>query len=149
MRPSLPLSISLISAVVVQLACQAFKVVYYSIQRRKLSLSYFFTAGGIPSAHSALVTALSISIGLWDGFHSELFAVSCVFTLIVIYDAIRLRGAVQQHAKVLKLLAARHPDVQTGELSEMVGHTLGEIIVGIVVGGGFAALVYVLVSRLM
>lgn len=149
MKPSFPLSISLITAVCVQLACQAFKVVYYSIRRRSLSLSYFFTAGGMPSAHSALVSALSASIGLWDGFDSELFAVSCVFTLIVIYDAIRLRGAVQNHAKALKTLAALHPKANVGELNEMIGHTLGEIVAGMLAGAGAAVLVYLVFSRLL
>jgi uncharacterized protein len=140
MRPTFP--IILASAVVVQLACQAFKVVLYSIRDRKLRLSFFVSAGGMPSAHSAFVTALSVSVGLWDGFASDLFAVACVFSLIIAYDAFRLRGTVQHHARVLKLLLARHPEVEAGELTEMVGHTIGEIAVGILVGGGFAVLVH-------
>ncbi len=148
MLPKLPVSVSLLSAVVVQLACQAFKVVYYSIRRRSFSLSWFFTTGGMPSAHSALVSSLSVSVGLWNGFDSELFAVACVFSLIVIYDAIRLRGAVQHHAKALKALAALHPDTDVGELNEMIGHTLAEIAAGILAGAGAAVIVYLALSPL-
>jgi uncharacterized protein len=140
MRPAFPIIV--VSSVLVQLLCQAFKVVLYSIRERRLNLSYFVSAGGMPSAHSAFVTALSVSVGLWNGFASDIFAVSCVFSLIIIYDAFRLRGTVQHHARVLKKLAALHPEVETGELTEMVGHSLGEIAVGLLVGGGFAALVY-------
>ncbi len=146
MRPSFP--IILASAVVVQVACQAFKVVLYSIRDRRLDLSYFVSAGGMPSAHSAFVTALSVSVGLWDGFGSDLFAVSCVFSLIIVYDAFRLRGTVQHHARVLKKLAALHPEVEAGELTEMVGHSLAEIAAGIIVGGGFAVLVFLAAAAL-
>jgi acid phosphatase family membrane protein YuiD len=146
MRPSFP--IILASAVVVQVACQAFKVVLYSVRDRQLRLSYFVSAGGMPSAHSAFVTALSVSVGLWNGFGSDLFAVSCVFSLIIVYDAFRLRGTVQHHARVLKKLVSLHPEVEAGELTEMVGHSLGEIAAGILVGGGFAVLVYMAAAAL-
>lgn len=147
MTTPLPLSISLITAVGVQLACQLFKVVLYSIRRRAPSFKYFFSAGGMPSAHSAMVSALSLSIGLWSGFDSEVFAVSCVLALIVIYDAIRLRGAVQHHAEALRTLSRLHPEAEIGDLNQMIGHTIGEIAAGIAAGAGAAALVYVVFSR--
>ena len=148
MVPQLPLSVSLASAVVVQVACQAFKVVLYSLREKRLALSYFISAGGMPSAHSAFVTALSVSVGLWNGFSSEVFAVSCVFSIIIVYDAWRLRGAVEHHARVLTMLAAQHPDLATGPINVHVGHTLAEILAGIAAGGGFSALAY-LVLRLL
>lgn len=149
MQPQFPIAISLVSAVVVQVACQIFKLIVYSIKERRLSLKYLVTAGGMPSAHSAFVTALSVSVGMWSGFDSDVFAVSVVFSLIVIYDAIRLRGAVEHHARLLKQLVAKHPDVQAGTLNEMVGHTLDEIVVGVVAGGGFALAVFYAVSRIV
>lgn len=143
-----PLSTSLLVAVVVQLACQAFKVVLYSIRDRRVQLRYFLTAGGMPSAHAAFVTALSVSIGLASGLASDAFAVACVFSFIVIYDAYRLRGTVEQHARVLKRLLDRHPEVSAGRLTEMVGHTPAEIAVGMLAGGGCAALARLLISQL-
>jgi acid phosphatase family membrane protein YuiD len=136
------LPVSLITAVAVQLACQAFKVVYYSIREKRLSLSWFVSAGGMPSAHSAFVAALTVSVGLWDGFGSGIFAVACVFSIITIYDALRLRGAVEHHARILVMLAAKHPDVETGPINLRLGHTLLEIAAGIVTGGGLAALAW-------
>jgi hypothetical protein len=141
--------ITLVSSIFVQLLCQAFKVVFYSIRDRRLRLSYFVSAGGMPSAHTAFVTALSVSVALRDGLGSEIFAVSAVFAFIVIYDAFRLRGTVQYHARVLKLLASKHPDVEAGDLTEMVGHSLGEILAGILAGGGFAAIVYCITQWLL
>lgn len=148
MLPTFPLSASLVTAVIAQVACQAFKVLLYSIREKKPNLRYFLSAGGMPSAHSAFVTALSVSIGLWNGFDSELFAVACVFSAIVMYDAYRLRGTVERHARLLRELLAKHPDVSAVGLTDMVGHTPAEIAVGIAAGGGFAALVFLLVRQL-
>lgn len=128
----------LITAVAVQVLCQLFKVLYYSIRDGKPSWGYFVSAGGIPSAHSAFVTALSVSIGLRSGFGSDLFAVAFVFSAIVVYDAYRLRGAVEKHAKLLNRLAARFHSDERERLSEMIGHTLPEIVSGVLVGGIFA-----------
>jgi acid phosphatase family membrane protein YuiD len=140
--PMATIPYALLTAVAVQLACQAFKVVFYSIRERRLSLSWFVSAGGMPSAHSALVTALAVSIGLRDGVGSGVFAVACVFSLITIYDALRLRGAVEHHARALERLAEKHPDVRIGELNTRLGHTLPEIAAGILAGGGLSALAW-------
>lgn len=139
--------VSLAVAVAVQLACQAFKVVLYSIRDGRLGLRYLFTAGGMPSAHSAFVSALTVSVGIADGFGSELFAASCVFSLIVIYDSFRLRGAVEKQARALNALLALHPEVKAGKLTEMVGHTPAEIAAGIAAGGGLAALARLLLRQ--
>jgi len=136
------LPFALLTAIAVQLACQAFKVVYYSLRERRLSLSWFVSAGGMPSAHSAFVSALALSVGLQDGFGSSVFAVACVFALITIYDAVRLRGAVAHHARILARLAEKHPDVSVGHLNTRLGHTLPEIVAGLVAGGVLAALAW-------
>ena len=143
-----PLSISLLCALAVQTACQLFKVVFYSIRERRIALSYFISAGGMPSAHSAFVTALSVSVGLWSGVRSDAFAVAAVFSIIIIYDSWRLRGAVAHQARVLTKLVERHPDLHAGEINTRLGHSLPEIAAGIAAGGGMAALVYVLIRQL-
>jgi hypothetical protein len=136
---------SLSTALTVQVLCQLFKVVYYSIRDRKVSPRYFFSAGGVPSAHTAFVTALAVSIGLRGGFDSDLFAVAFVLAAIVIYDAYRLRGAVEKHAKVLNRLSSRYFPEEKEKLSEMIGHSLGEILWGLLIGSLFAWGVTVLI----
>jgi uncharacterized protein len=130
MRGHLPLS--LLTAVGVQVLCQLFKVALYSARGRRLALSWFVSAGGMPSAHSAFVTSLAVSVGLWSGFASDLFAVACVFSIITIYDAWRLRGAVEHHARILARLAPAE------EVNQRLGHSLPEIAAGIAAGGGLA-----------
>lgn len=133
----------LVTAVAVQVFCQLFKLVYYSARDRKLTLSYLVTAGGIPSAHSAFVTALCVAIGLRNGFNSDVFAVAFVFGAIVVYDAYRLRGHVQRHAQVINERILRPAGQKP--LSEMVGHSIAEIAAGIALGGGVSAFVTLLV----
>ncbi|WP_081942196.1 divergent PAP2 family protein [Spirochaeta lutea] len=65
---------------------------------------------------------------------SAAFSVSAVFSLIVIYDAYRLRGEVQKHAQVLNRLRATLELKDEAVLNEMVGHSLAEILWGIVYG---------------
>jgi uncharacterized protein len=136
------LPLSLLTAGAVQVACQAFKVCCYSVREKRLALSWFVSAGGMPSAHSAFVTALTVSVGLWEGFGSSVFAVACVFSVITIYDALRLRGAVEHHARILAMLAAQHPDVQAGTINTRLGHTLPEILAGVCAGGGLSVLAW-------
>jgi acid phosphatase family membrane protein YuiD len=133
-------SVSLVAAVCVQLICQAFKYIFYSIREGRSNFSYFLSAGGMPSSHSAFVTALTVSVGLRGGFNTEVFAAAFVFSAIVIYDSYRLRGAVENHARMLKKLAERHPDVDAAGITEMVGHSPLEILAGIGFGGGAAVL---------
>jgi acid phosphatase family membrane protein YuiD len=136
------LPIGLLTAVAVQVACQAFKVVYYSLREKRLALSWFASAGGMPSAHSAFVTALTVSVGLWEGFGSSVFAVACVFSVITIYDALRLRGAVEHHARILSMLMVKHPDVPAGIINTRLGHTLPQIFAGVCTGGGLSVLAW-------
>jgi acid phosphatase family membrane protein YuiD len=125
---------ALIVALIAQVGCQLFKVGYYWIARGKFELRWLSSAGGMPSAHSAYVVALAVFVGLRQGFASDIFAACAVFASIVVYDAYRLRGTVERHARVLQALVAAHPDVPTENLHDMVGHTVPEIAIGIAAG---------------
>lgn len=143
-QPAGGLSASLLIAVTVQLLCQLVKAVGYSIRDRRPRPSYLVSAGGMPSAHSAFVTALTVSLALRHGTGSDLFGLSAVFSLIVIYDSFRLRGSVQLHARLLRDLLLRSPGDRPVEVPQMVGHTLPEVLAGILAGGGLAALAHLL-----
>ncbi|MFP4564725.1 MAG: divergent PAP2 family protein [Spirochaetia bacterium] len=130
---------TLIIAALVQVSCQIFKLVYYSIKDRKLEIGYFTATGGIPSSHSAFVSALSVTVGIRNGFTSDIFAVSAVFSIIVMYDALRLRGVVQQQSKLLNRLTSKYHPEEYENLREMVGHTPVEIAAGVLVGGSVSS----------
>ena len=125
---------SLVIAVAVQILSQIFKWVPLTIKTRQFKLKHLLTFGGMPSAHSAFVTALSVAIAVYEGPSSDLFGLAVVFSAIVIFDAYKLRGNVQKQARVVNRLQESLPSNQRETINEMVGHTLPEIVVGIIVG---------------
>ena len=60
-----------------------------------------WVSGGMPSAHAALVTALSVAVGLTDGFNSPIAMIATGFATITIADAVSLRRAAGEQAKLL------------------------------------------------
>ncbi|MBN1798623.1 MAG: divergent PAP2 family protein [Spirochaetales bacterium] len=139
---------SLTISICVHIICQLFKLIYYSIKNRKLKMSYFFSPGGMPSTHTAFTSTLTISLGLIKGFNSAYFAITFVFSAVVIYDSLRLRGAVQLHAEMIKKLMKLLPEKERSTIPQMVGHTLSEIIVGIIVAIVFSLGFYYLFGDL-
>lgn len=121
------------------------KFISYSVRDKALNIKYLFTAGGMPSSHSAFVTALSVSIGLWNGFQSDLFAVSFVFSAVIIYDAFRLRGTVQKHSRILNKFMKLLPEKEQEHVEEMVGHSMPEIIAGVIFGAIIAGAVFLVI----
>ncbi|MCD6402539.1 divergent PAP2 family protein [bacterium] len=98
-------------------------------------------AGGMPSTHATFVSALSIGIGFSEGFNSSIFAVCAIFSLIVIADAVSLRKNVGEQAKRLNKIQ-KYLFVKTGHLGsklpERIGHSFLEVLVGVIIGTGFA-----------
>lgn len=95
--------------------------------------------GGMPSSHSAMVTALATGVGLTQGFGSPLFAVCAVFALIVMYDATGVRHSSGQQARLLnELVGELRAVVREGfaplPLRVLMGHTYLEVLVGSVLG---------------
>ena len=107
-------------------------------------------AGGFPSSHSALVSALALSVGLHDKFSSTIFAVTMALAVIVIYDAANVRYYTGQNIKVTQQLVKDLQENQPSEfndpiystkLKDVLGHKWREVIGGILLGC-FIALVY-------
>lgn len=124
-------------ALVVGLVVQGYKGVAATIVSGRLNLRRFVETGGMPSAHSAAVAALSTAIGMQEGFNSALFAATLYFSLIVMYDAAGLRRAAGRQAAVLNRLIDRHfqqPERDTQRLMELLGHTPLEVLAGALVG---------------
>jgi len=88
----------------------------------------------MPSAHTAFVSTLTVSLGLYHGFSSEFFTIAFVFSAIIVYDLVRVRGAVHAHSRILERLQDKLPPQERIELPHLVGHTVPEILVGLFVG---------------
>ncbi len=121
----------LISALAAAVTAQILKFVIYTLPRRKARFERLVGAGGMPSSHSAMVSALVFSLGFRYGWKSAAFAVSCVFGLIVLYDAISVRRTVGLQSRYLNRLArSDRYSSEEPSLPEFVGHTPVEVLAG-------------------
>lgn len=95
----------------------------------------FITTGGMPSGHSAVVCALATGIGLSSGFSSPLFAVTAAIAVIIMHDAVVIRGAQGRQAQVLnKVIDKFQGEFQEHHFKVKLGHTPIEVAVGALLG---------------
>jgi hypothetical protein len=116
---------------------QLLKVIIHSLQERHLNLRCMVSAGGMPSAHSALVCALATAVAIVYGIGSGIFAVSAILAAIVMYDAVSVRQTVDKQSTVLSHLIVNFPKTQLEFehlLQQLVGHTRFQVIVGAMLG---------------
>lgn len=123
--------------VVVALAVQLWKFLWPLIFYRRFEPEQLWSTGGMPSSHSALVTALAVSVGMHAGFGSTTFAVSVVLAMVVMYDAAGIRQAAGKQAqkinRIVEELLAGHP-LNEEQLRELLGHTPLQVTVGGLIG---------------
>ena len=124
---------------------QTAKVLIGVIRERRFNFRWFVGTGGIPSSHAAGVSALATSIGLQAGFNSAIFAVTAVFTLIVLFDAQGVRRATGKQAEILNRMLddiywKKH--IQEDRLKELLGHTPIEVLTGMASGITIALLLW-------
>lgn len=132
---------TLVVSTLAWLVAQVLKVVVDSTISRRLNFSRWASAGGMPSSHAALVSALAASIGLRNGLESDLFALAVIFAGVVMYDAAGVRRAASIQARILNQIIDElfqgHP-IREQRLRELLGHTPVEVIAGALIGIGFA-----------
>ena len=122
------------------IVAQIIKVFTGVFKLRKFSITgLLFGNGGMPSSHSASVTALAISCGLCYGFDSGFFAVAMMFAIIVMGDAAGVRRETGEQAKILNLITKdlfKHttPAEINKNLKELVGHTPLQVVIGSALG---------------
>ena len=112
---------------------------------RRWRWGVILSPGGLPSSHSALVTATSLSIGLFEGFGNALFALSVAVAMIVIYDATGVRRQAGLHAQALNEIIQKFfsgKPISDKKLREVLGHSPVEVITGITLGVLVALLVW-------
>ena len=133
----------LLIALIACFLAQGLKLVVELVQHQRLNFRVLVETGGMPSSHSALVTALAMEIGQSVGWGSNEFAVATIFAFIVMYDAAGIRRAAGEQAKVLNLIL-EEDTVQVPlekPLKEVLGHTPLQVIVGSCLGGAVSFLI--------
>ena len=122
------------------------KFLAYWARHRQINFTQLVTTGGMPSAHSASVAALSTSVAFRSGTESTLFGVTVFFSLVIMYDAAGLRRAAGIQARVLNRIVKDHYEHREGHLpehlQELLGHTPFEVLVGAFLGVLYGSLWY-------
>lgn len=118
---------------------QLIKTVLHLIINRKLDMTRLFGDGGMPSGHSATVTALAAYAALAKGPGSFEFAVCGILAIIVCHDAMGVRLETEKQGQLLKDLveafeALHDKDLPEVKLKRFVGHTPIQVIAGIILG---------------
>ena len=97
-------------------------------------------ASGMPSSHSAFTISPLTLIGLKEGLGSSLFGLSFLLACIAIYDRGRMfhiYSYFQKRFPSFKKTVENDPI-----LKDLVGHSVSEIAVGVVIGCATGILVY-------
>jgi uncharacterized protein len=141
-------NVSFWSAVGAWFAASALKIANNLRLTGRVDFHYLVSLGGMPSAHSAMVSALAVSIGLNEGFGSNLFVLALAFAAVVMFDASTVRRATGQQARLLNHIIDeffKHHHFRGENLRELLGHTRLEVFVGMMVGFFVAVLANTLV----
>ena len=119
------------------LTAQVLKTIIFAITNHGLNWSRLVGDGGMPSGHSATVTAIAVSCGMELGFDSPIFAVACFMAIIVMHDAMGVRRETGKQSQVLNhLVEVVYAKNLTPEekLKEFVGHTPLQVFFGFILG---------------
>jgi acid phosphatase family membrane protein YuiD len=119
------------------LIAQVLKIPTEYLRSRRWMWAMFFAAGGMPSSHSALMVAATLSIGLYHGFDNPIFALGVAITMIVAHDASGVRRQAGMHAERINVLfeeLLKGHMWDENDLREVIGHTPLEVVGGILLG---------------
>lgn len=127
------------NSIIALLVAQILKFVTFSVKQKRPAYRALISTGGMPSSHSALVTALTTSIFLYTGVNLY-FAISLMLALVVIHDSMGIRLEASKHAMMLnrineKLGIDKIDNINKGNpLKEPLGHFPIEVFFGVVLG---------------
>ena len=136
------------------LIAQVLKLFINAIVNRKFDFSRLVGDGGMPSGHSATVSALAVMCGLIEGFDSATFGLAAIFAIVVMHDASGVRreagkqalSIIQMSELLNKYLFEEDEQFKTDTLKVFVGHTPLQVACGSGLGIGIALLYYFLIG---
>lgn len=129
----------LLSAGIGWLIAQLLKTLIDIWYNKSFSPDRLWGSGGMPSSHSSTVCALAASAAFRYGMNGYEFAVSFIFALVVMYDAMGVRRETGKQAKLLNMILDNNIFSDRFEhfeekLKEFVGHTPLQVFMGAVLG---------------
>ncbi|XP_031501459.1 uncharacterized protein LOC116265062 [Nymphaea colorata] len=135
---SLATNLPLFSAFLAFAVAQFLKVFTTWFKEKRWDSKRLLGSGGMPSSHSATVTALAVAIAFRDGAGGSLFALAVVLAAVVMYDASGVRLHAGRQAELLNQIVCElppeHPLSSVRPLREPLGHTPLQVAAGAVLG---------------
>lgn len=134
---------------------QLAKVLINAIVERRFIFERLYGDGGMPSGHSATVSALMAICGWSYGFGSAAFAISTMLAVIVVHDATGVRREAGKHAtSIIKIIETlnrsiieKDEKIRTEKMKELVGHTPLQAFFGVLLGW-LVVVIYCLICSL-
>ena len=126
----------LMNALAAWAAAQVLKFIIYLALNRSIDWDRLLGDVGMPSGHSATVTALAVTSGVEYGCGSPIFAVCVILAIIVMHDAMGVRREAGRHAKAINELLEMLSSEQEPEakLEEFLGHSPLQVCCGALLG---------------
>ena len=136
---------------------QVLKTIIYALVNKEIRWERMVGDGGMPSGHSATVSAMASASGFLYGLQSFEFAIVSMFAIIVMHDAMGVRMETGRQGKVLNEMieffrtegfveAFKKNDKMyefwEASLKEFVGHTPLQVVAGCLLGIFIACLMF-------
>lgn len=135
---------------------QFVKIPIHFLVSKKVDFALFTSTGGMPSSHSAAVTALTTAVAFEEGLDSTMFGISAIFAVIVMFDATGVRFQAGQQAIIINQLRAdlhhfleqtkdwqkKKEEEKIEELKTLLGHKPIEVFMGALTGVAISVILY-------
>ncbi|MCD7456105.1 hypothetical protein HAX54_030680 [Datura stramonium] len=133
-----PANAPLVSAFLACAIAQFLKLFTTWFKEKRWDSKRMLSSGGMPSSHSATVTALIMAIYLQEGAGGSTFAIAVVLACVVMYDATGVRLHAGRQAELLNQIVCElppeHPVANVRPLRDSLGHTPLQVLAGALLG---------------
>ena len=118
---------------------QVLKTIIYGLVHKEIRWERLFGDGGMPSGHSATVSAMATAAGMRYGLDTFEFAITCMMAIIVMHDAMGVRLETGKQAKLINEIVETFKTMNgktlaEEKLKEFVGHTPLQVLMGAILG---------------
>jgi len=122
---------------------QMVKVVSFLVMEKRVDYRRFVETDGMPNMHSTTFSALTVAVGITEGFDSVVFGLALCLTAIVLVDTMNVKNARSRQAEAVALLLERLRGHRSkGGKRRKYSYTPIDVVTGVILGAVFALLVY-------
>lgn len=129
--------ISVLSSII----SQFFKMVLYSIKKKKLILDVIWKGygnkAGMPSSHTAFVSGACTTIFLMEGGPSNLFMLSLITAIVTVQTVVDLKFHFDSASDYINDMFDLIVDTKENawkKFEHLTGHTYNQVIIGAIIG---------------